>query len=634
MYPANLWRTAGQRKLRRSVLESIERRGSGLPPADRGTRVQVLDLPFYDGVVLVRAFDARWPRGVKLYWLSAGERLLPLDGQSAPIHEINVMGVIALTQENVHAYNRFFGHFVRGAEGPFHILSGREDDYWPCDLPAGVQNQLAEAIDACPAAATENEAGNFTLSAVVQYEKQFFKADYLVHRSGMVEMLSDEPLPFVALSLVDAPLAPPEPRRRRERMKAAIERTDRLRELLEKENADNESKPEPVKTPAKTAVKPGREHQRNAAVDGMATAFHAFSQNATPSLARDFFYHCVLACDAIGRDSLPAPIAARMAAGMSELIAHCRADKGVSEPRVRLLKSLSIPDGQKPDLARFKPLLEPMGFALAPDPDAFVASMISAAPHLSPLIRQVADGLRLSRRLGDGRIKLPPLLFVGPAGAGKSWAALALCDALQLPHMTLSVGGGSDNRFFSGTPRGWATATPSAPAELLARTRIANPALIIEELDKAGGSQQNGNLANSLLTALEPGTAKSWLDECLGEPIDISHMNVIATANDAEAIPRPLLNRMTIIRVEQPSAEDVIRQIDAVAADLIASYGGRPPEDGCLSDNDREVLIRRVKREQLGFRDLRRAVLEVLGSPPPHLELVAGGSANAGEGKA
>ncbi|GGP22948.1 hypothetical protein GCM10010970_29480 [Silvimonas iriomotensis] len=93
--------------------------------------------------------------------------------------------------------------------------------------------------------------------------------------------------------------------------------------------------------------------------------------------------------------------------------------------------------------------------------------------------------------------------------------------------------------------------------ELLAYQPLANPVIVLDELDKTDQQRQYDPLA-ALYTLLEPRSARDFIDLSIRDfAIDASHVNWIATANSIESIPAPLLSRMTVLHVQAPTPEQV-----------------------------------------------------------------------------
>lgn len=170
------------------------------------TEVAWRPLPFYENVVLIRLKDRSWgkPR-LAVYFLADQGMLFRLNGTSPPIHEVNAKAPIRVTEENVLEYLRFFCFFVRGEEGPFLIAESMEDPYIPQTDDAKTRAVIEGTVR--PASYEgKNEQGYFLCDAVVYYSNALFIANFAVQPSGMIEMLSDEPIAADLPVRVDAPV--------------------------------------------------------------------------------------------------------------------------------------------------------------------------------------------------------------------------------------------------------------------------------------------------------------------------------------------------------------------------------------------------------------------------------------------
>lgn len=131
----------------------------------------------------------------------------------------------------------------------------------------------------------------------------------------------------------------------------------------------------------------------------------------------------------------------------------------------------------------------------------------------------------------------------------------------------MDAGGSSDNRLLAGTARGWGGAQPAYPLLAIARTGIANPAILLDEVDKARASH-NGDLHATLLGMLDAKTARRWPDECLMGECDLSRVSWLMTANDASGLPRALMSRVRRVRVDVPGERYADAALASVAADV------------------------------------------------------------------
>ncbi len=171
------------------------------------TEVDWRSLPFYESVVLIRLKDRTWGKNnLILYYLANQGELHRLNGTSPPIHEVNAKAPIKVTEENVLDYLRFFCFFVRGEEGPFLISETMEDPYIPKTTDAKARAVIEGTVR--PASYEgRNEQGYFLCDAVVYYSNALFIANFAVQPSGMIEMLSDEPIAADLPVKVDAPVS-------------------------------------------------------------------------------------------------------------------------------------------------------------------------------------------------------------------------------------------------------------------------------------------------------------------------------------------------------------------------------------------------------------------------------------------
>lgn len=146
-------------------------------------------LPFHEEqVMLVRVADWGWSvPNLAVYYLSHQSDLYRLNGTSAPIHQVNELARIRITDENVVNYLRFFFWFVRSERGPFVLVE---------DLPADVNERYRKALeDVVQPALAEREHENkdlFTFGAPVWHSGKLFSVAIEVHPNGMVAMIEEE----------------------------------------------------------------------------------------------------------------------------------------------------------------------------------------------------------------------------------------------------------------------------------------------------------------------------------------------------------------------------------------------------------------------------------------------------------
>jgi len=191
-------------------------------------------------------------------------------------------------------------------------------------------------------------------------------------------------------------------------------------------------------------------------------------------------------------------------------------------------------------------------------------------PHLHAAIDVLLTGL-----IEGEPIRLRPTLLVGAPGGGKSRLARRLAETLQLPLHRFDGSGSSDNAF-GGTPRRWSSGEHCVPLEAVRRHKVANPLLLVDEIDKAGRSHHNGALTSAILPFLEPENARAYPDPYVQSEVDLAHLNYILTANDDAMLPGPLRDRVRIIRLPRPSIEHLPALARGIVADIANERGGDP----------------------------------------------------------
>lgn len=194
-------------------------------------------------------------------------------------------------------------------------------------------------------------------------------------------------------------------------------------------------------------------------------------------------------------------------------------------------------------------------------------------PWMGNAIDRVADDLALCSLAPQPWIRIRPLLLVGPPGSGKSRFARRLAEMIGTGCQLISASGSSDDRSLVGTAHAWGNREPGAILQLMLASGAANPLIIVDEIEKAGGSPHNGDVRRSLLGMIEPETARQWVDECLQTACDLSGVSWILTANTLEPISKPLLSRVAIARVGLPGADAIDGIIDAMRVDIASELG-------------------------------------------------------------
>lgn len=215
----------------------------------------------------------------------------------------------------------------------------------------------------------------------------------------------------------------------------------------------------------------------------------------------------------------------------------------------------------------------------------------------------------LAVRSVTGKGDAPILCLVGPPGTGKTSIARSIAESLNKKYVRICLGGVRDEAEIRGHRRTYIGSMPGRLVNALSQAGVNNPVMLLDEIDKLGNDYK-GDPSSALLEVLDGEQNSQFRDHYVEVPVDLSNVLFIATANDVNTIPDPLLDRLEIIEINSYTENEKLH----IATDFLI---GKQMKKNGLKDGSLVISTGALKKiihnytREAGVRNLERKIGDI-----------------------
>lgn len=219
---------------------------------------------------------------------------------------------------------------------------------------------------------------------------------------------------------------------------------------------------------------------------------------------------------------------------------------------------------------------------------------------MAPATEAGWHGMRRSAREGDIGLRLPPCCWTARRVFGKSAWARSLGELIKVPTMVYEATVENASFGLVGAQRNWGNSNPGRLLNTILTTRVGNPVVVVDEVEKSGRGESNRgqaySLTDALLPLLEPLSATNWSCPYFEVKFDMSYVIWLMTSKNAFSLPEPLLSRCPPIRLQGITTAELM------------GFARREGQKKALDDVSIEAVVEAIERHDQSNLSLRTVV--------------------------